>query len=363
MTHSKKKNTIIAATVGAVIFVSAAIAGIAASNGYLLYKNAVKNLLGTTNYTLEAELGLEFDGEIHSQIYEKYREKADIENGLLHTRSESASGYIHERYYQDGIYINGSRYDSNGNYSDEMHYEVRDLFGNAVPETVFGDFLGTRYRTDESNEKIIKFAEIAADLVVGDLKNNFIYNGSENGIHSYSIELDSFQIPEIISSGFDLIMTTNKENIDVADAKEWAEEGEVFYYLYDNVIIKNVSCDVFVDEDGNISENNLSVTVAGNDWDGKEHTARFFANISCSDIGKTKPDRFDTENTPNTRKESEQYAERIKELERLIESEKTTDEERAQYENELKRKKQDMEQHYKSGTIETAISEKHMKEE
>jgi len=144
---------------------------------------------------------------------------------------------------------------------------------------------------------------------------------------------------------------------------ELTEEGEVFYYLYDNVIIKNVSCDVFVDEDGNISENNLSVTVAGNDWDGKEHTARFFANISCSDIGKTKPDRFDTENTPNTRKESEQYAERIKELERLIESEKTTDEERAQYENELKRKKQDMEQHYKSGTIETAISEKHMKEE
>ena len=45
---------------------------------------------------------------------------------------------------------------------------------------------------------------IAADTVVGELKNNFVQVGKENGVTQYQIEIAQNQVPSLVNAGLSL---------------------------------------------------------------------------------------------------------------------------------------------------------------
>ncbi len=335
MKMTKKNACTLAIAIGAVTFVSAAAVGIASSNGYGVYKNAVKKLVTAKNYTMELTGSVTVDGKsTDDEFY--LSQKIDKDNNSSSRKEGTSKDNISwEEYYQDGIIIHGSGWDDNEDSENDepkkMHYTAFDTSPSSSPRTIINSFIGDN--DDKTAEKFIRFAEIAGDLIVGDLKNNFIYEGEENGISTYSISLDSFQIPEIISSGVDFLISASAVNEDLELRKQNAADYPI-EYLYQNVIIDKVNCTVKVGEDGNISDNTLSIRVTGDDWDGSAHEAVFTMNISCSDFGTTVPDKIDI-NGANVEKESERNKKRKAELNKLLSSKDLSKDEREAYEEEL----------------------------
>ncbi len=342
MKFTKRNACITALSIGTITFVSAAAVGIASSNGYGVYKNALKKLVKAQNFTVEATGSVTVDGQQTDDSFYTVQKVNMADNASSTKEGTSPDDINYEFYCQDGFAIRGYKWTNDDGYIDEeyaknrengkMYYTLEDRNSyDAETETLASRFVGS---DDNTADKFIRFAEIASDLVVGDLKNNFIYEGEENGISSYSISLDSFQIPEIITSGIDLLISANHSGDNIEYMKEWAQDDPLQYF-YQNVAIDNVACSVKVDEDGNISDNLVTVKVTGDDWDGNNHEAVFSININCSDFGSTVPDRIDTENNPYLTRRSEMEAKRKAELEQLLAGD-LSEADREQYEDELK---------------------------
>lgn len=349
MKFTKKRTTTVSLILGGVLFVSAAVVGIASSNGYGLYKEALKKMLTVTNYTMDIDASYTIDGEKIDNI--ALSERVDIGGDVELNHTETINdNKVADNYFQDGYAIYSSRYDAN-----VLSYTVYDNVTNNTPSTAFGTILGTNYQTDETAEKVIKFAELAADLVVGDLKNNFIYEGTDDGISTYSITLDTFQIPEIIRAGVDLITTSNSSYSDVDELKEAAKRSR-WAYFYKDVVISNVSCVVKVNADGYLSENNIKIVINGNDWDDVSHEAVITLNVNSYDFGTTEPERLDIENTPNVTIMSKQNAKRIDEINAILKSEDLSDTAKNAYELELKSLQEDSSP-YSSKTVRVEAAE------
>ena len=57
---------------------------------------------------------------------------------------------------------------------------------------------------DEMQKRLVTFMELAADTVVGDLKNNFVEVGSENGSTLYQVNIANSQVPSLVNAGLSL---------------------------------------------------------------------------------------------------------------------------------------------------------------
>ena len=72
---------------------------------------------------------------------------------------------------------------------------------------------------DEMANRMVNFVEIAADTVVGELKNNFVQVGKENGVTQYQIEIAQNQVPSLVNAGLSLfaysVDASNRENYTV----------------------------------------------------------------------------------------------------------------------------------------------------
>ncbi len=313
-----KKRALISLILGGAVFCSAAVATLANSNGYGIYKNALKNLLMSRNHTMVIKAYDYFDGEKKNEVVTT--EKVNLDGDAKLHRVENTDDMTYEEYFQDGHSITKHTWKgANSEKYEEDPYLIDDYISDQTPQTMASRFTGTAYYDDKTSEKFVRFMEIAADLVTGDLKNNFIYEGEQDNIHTYSITLDSFQIPEIISSGIDLITSLNNSSYDVEDLKERVEYNYTGY-LYQDIVIDNLSAVVKVDDDGNIRDNNVTINVSGNDWDGNAHTWELHLDLSCCDYGTTQVDRLDTESLGDEVQKMSEYYKRtsVEETEEAI---------------------------------------------
>ena len=57
---------------------------------------------------------------------------------------------------------------------------------------------------DEMARRMVNFMEIAADTVVGELKNNFVQVGKEDGATLYQVEIAKNQVPSLVNAGLSL---------------------------------------------------------------------------------------------------------------------------------------------------------------
>ncbi len=187
----KKRNRLtICLVAGVLILAVSATAAFGSINGYSRYKEALKALaLKTDNFTSHATISMTYDGKEVTKVVGDYM--MDGTNSAAHSKVWS-EGEEQERYE---TYLNGMS--TSFNVNDRYYYQYEYVAGNS------SNLLGVD-SDDEMMNRFVNFTEIAADTVMGELKNNFVQVGNENGSTLYQVEIAKNQVPSLVNAGLSL---------------------------------------------------------------------------------------------------------------------------------------------------------------
>ena len=192
----KKRNRITVCLVaGVLILAVSAGAAFGSVNGYSTYKEAVKALaLKTDNVTMQGSMKATLDGK---EFVSMTGEMAiDGKNKSSHFISSEFGGQKNESYdttigNTDTWFNADSKYYREYTYDNDQTAEDRN------------NLLGVS-ADDEMSKRMVNFMEIAADTVMGDLKNNFVQLGKDGDKTQYQIEISKDQVPSLVNAGLSL---------------------------------------------------------------------------------------------------------------------------------------------------------------
>ena len=305
--RSNKFKALAGIVAGCMILTGAVFANIDNANGYSSYKNAVKNLIKLSNCTAEFNMTAYLD----DTKLEEYKILSKIENNKF-TSSSASESAVDSEDYKSGVLDDDATYLSQ-NYTDgefEVHVntdsgngyksiDITDISEYSEENGVYNPILGGNV-DEKLLDKAIRFAEVAADSFIGDIKNNFVYLGEENGEKHYNITLSREQMPSIVTSGLSLFcgITESQYDYDSNDERgyDYNDANDIVEMMFINEkepFVKSASCDFKVDSNGNLVNNILSGTIVGYTNDGEEHSIGLRIEINIMDIGTTAADRFD----------------------------------------------------------------------
>lgn len=329
----KKRNRLtICLVAGVLILAVSATAAFGSVNGYSKYKEAVKALaLETDNFTANGTLKMICDGKEVVHVTEDYA--MDGHNMSSHSISKDSMG-SHEQYE---TILNGVNtwFDVNDRYYYQSEYETDS-------SSLGGNLLGVD-QDDEMARRMVNFMEIAADTVVGELKNNFVQVGKENGATLYQVEIAKNQVPSLVNAGLSLFAYSvgqshdydytvnyedysataiqNYEKVTGETLPETFKEGYInggivyvkadgtydYYADYDafaaakpelvadnlesyigqDMTLEKVLCNFGVDDKGNLTSNQITVNFNTTDQDGEHHTLVITGDVTISNYGTT----------------------------------------------------------------------------
>lgn len=196
----KKRNRITVCLVaGVLILAVSAGAAFGGVNGYSTYKEAVKALaLKTDNVTMQGSMKATLDGK---EFVSMTGEMAiDGKNKSSHVISSEFGGQKEERY--DTIIGNTETwFNADSKYYNEYTYDNDQTAEDS--NNLSNNLLGVS-ADDEMSKRMINFMEIAADTVMGDLKNNFVQLGKDGDKTQYQIEISKDQVPSLVNAGLSL---------------------------------------------------------------------------------------------------------------------------------------------------------------
>ena len=185
----KKRTRIIAClTAGVLILAVSATAAFGSVNGYAKYKTALKALaMEEDNFTAAGTLAVKMDGKEIMKVKADYAMAAPdyalsttaTQNGKTFTEYTGSVGGVYTWYPDDDTYC---QYDQDEGQKNFLGFDAGD----------------------EMQKRLVTFMELAADTVVGDLKNNFVEVGSENGSTLYQVNIANSQVPSLVNAGLSL---------------------------------------------------------------------------------------------------------------------------------------------------------------
>ncbi|MCI5498872.1 MAG: hypothetical protein MR419_05035 [Clostridiales bacterium] len=184
----KKRRILICLVAGMLTLAISATAAFGSVNGYARYKQAVKDLLlQEENFTVQAQVKLTVDGDEAGAVQMDYAKDGD--NSAYHSQQQT-DGKLYQEY---STTLNGTRtrFLSGSNYYTEEPIE---------PGSFLNDVLGERL-DEELEDRLTDFAETAADLVVGGLKNNVVQLAREEGETLYQVQVARNQVPGLVNAG------------------------------------------------------------------------------------------------------------------------------------------------------------------
>lgn len=283
-----KKSVIatIAAASGAVIFASAAIANYTTANGYEVVKDSMIGLFGTENYTLDFEMsvdaGEEYVLSVGTHIEMDDPNKCCYMNDTTSTKLPGVDGSdSFKRWYKDNLTIYQSDDRQPEGYTTEFIDSSMTNYTNMFSDKIFGDA--------DTTAKVLHFMEVALDTAAGDLKNNFIYTGTEDGVKTYNLSLDAIQIPELLNAGLSAFTSVaadeNEEFENVPEEEQWVAD----IVTMDNVYTDSISGVFTVNEDNSFNSGEVSAVITGKDRNGETHYLTFRMKMGMSDVGSTVP--------------------------------------------------------------------------
>lgn len=279
----KKLISVLALSLGIMIFAGAAFANYSVVGGYEVGKNALKNLMKNENYIADGTFKITVDeNDIESATYhEVYDRNGEVSLNTFSTELDrDGETYETREYVQDGDSIYYS------NYEGDAHTSVR----HDAPYTRGGSF-DVLYEADQDESdaemvrKVIRFVELAGDTFVGDLKNNVVYVSGDDESATYELNLDSVQIPELVNAGLSVIFSSM--------AGSTVNGQEQTFGLGSDPIVDNVYLKFTVDNQERLLDGTASVTISGN---GREARADMSLKMS---YGNAQPERVDIYSLPN----------------------------------------------------------------
>ncbi len=207
MKGKKHFRTFVILLAGMLLLSTAVYANYDSANGYSNGKAALKYLaLKADDFTGQAEARLSIDG------------KTFIKTGYDVERAGKAMNTRNYSYYYDE---DGELRDSD----DRYYYEDGSMYYSYDPNSnsyygwesngVSGKgFLGADEIVPGSSEaKAVRFVELLADTLVGDLKNNVVMTGENDGIKHYSVSLSKGQVPEFVNAGLSFVFTASNNSL------------------------------------------------------------------------------------------------------------------------------------------------------
>lgn len=205
MRQNKHFVTIVCLILGAVLLCSAAVANIGNAGGYEAYKQGLLGLLNMDSYSGHGSIELTLDGAslVTARYTEQFNKGAKVGEAISYT---SLDGYSEMFNMTDGGYENWHVVNPEDHITEApyTYYEYDSKEDSWYIDTgysrggIFSDFnIDT---TSEYEQKMLHIAELAVDMFVGDLKNNFVYLGSEDGLRYYRVSLSGDQLPEIVQA-------------------------------------------------------------------------------------------------------------------------------------------------------------------
>ena len=186
--------------VGVLVLGISAAAAFGSVNGYSRYKEGVKTLaLNTKNVTLNGSLEVSVDGAPQGRV--KVQALKDQNDQAVRILGSVAGKPIQDQYdvLKDGKGITMKLDPVTGKVLDQSEYTSEDM-GSSYAQSLLGID-----PEDEMSTRMIRFAEIAADTVVGDLKNNFVEVGKKDGSTLYQVEVAKEQVPSLINAGLSVL--------------------------------------------------------------------------------------------------------------------------------------------------------------
>lgn len=314
-TKKRYFRTAICFGVGAVLLTAAVFANYDNANGYSVCKGALKGLLFETNFTADHHVEMKLDGQTVASNKGRYMTNGGgnpkrynyDENAQRYSLDEELQIDIHEMIQQDGKSID-TYTEPDGTKWSYSYEDYEPTVNGSVVEEEDGSIIGRR---GSVVEKAINFGETLCDTLVGDLKNSFILTEEKEGIRTYNVSLTGSQMPDLVSSGTSLLVSTMREGIEQT-RRERLEHPE--YYedymslddlLYDNLfsggdpIIENLDGVMAVNEQGLPTLLHGVLTVTGFDGNGQGHSLELLVHIDLSEYGTTQIQHKSMDEFPN----------------------------------------------------------------
>nr|WP_315023035.1 hypothetical protein [uncultured Aminipila sp.] len=196
---------------GMFVLTSAVYANYDDARGYTNYKDAVKDLvLYQDNFTADGEMSILIDGKEMATMKGNF--KLDNDDYYWQTVSEESFSSQGDNKYEN---IQVTKDGKTFSYLPKTNsYTVSDASNDFRPDM-----------SDPTMKKGVRFAELFADAMVGDLKNNFVLSSKEGDNRTYSVNVSGSQIPEVVNAGISLMFTA-------ANNQENSNPYDVFYEDY-----------------------------------------------------------------------------------------------------------------------------------
>lgn len=190
----KKRNRLtVCLAAGVMILAVSATAAFGSVNGYSTYKEAVKKLaLKTDNVTMNGTMSFAMDGK-ERMTYQMDGSLAGT-NHAFHTVATAGGVTAMDTY---STTLNGV---STSFQADASYYHTYKTETDSATTNLMGI-----EADDEMSNRLINFMEIAADTVVGDLKNNFVQVGEKDGSTLYQVNISKSQVPSLVNAGLSLM--------------------------------------------------------------------------------------------------------------------------------------------------------------
>ena len=217
----KKRNRITVCLVaGVLILAVSAGAAFGSVNGYSTYKEAVKALaLKTDNVTMQGSMKATLDGK---EFVSMTGEMAiDGKNKSSHVISSEFGGQK-EELYDTTLNNTETWFNADSKYYNEYTYDKDQTAEDS------NNLLGIS-TDDEMSKRMVNFMEIAADTVMGDLKNNFVQLGKDGDKTQYQIEISKDQVPSLVNAGLSLFAYS----VAADEGSDWG----VYYEDYDASVL------------------------------------------------------------------------------------------------------------------------------
>ena len=218
----KKRNRVMTCLiVGVMVLAVSATAAFGSVNGYSRYKEAVKALaLEEENFTAVGTMEMTMDGETVWTLGAEIALDQE-ENSSIITMNQG--DYVEEEVSvtADGQHIwytndDGNTYHSMAADPDEGPYNLLGFEAD-----------------DEYENRLITFFEVACDTVVGELKNNFVQVGTEDGVDLYQVDIAQAQVPSLVNAGLSLFAYAMTEDANNAWHMSYEDFDATRFHYYE----------------------------------------------------------------------------------------------------------------------------------
>ena len=216
------KVRVISLIVATVVLGGAVTAAAFMGSPYETIKKALLDAMTYRNATMESQVSMSVNG-VQMESSKSYSISGD--NSSLRYYFDANGDAIGYNYYASSLQVAPARTDT-----DTQWYYAQVYPGNNYYVSRNSEF--AMLSPEDRNSAQMRFVELLADLIVGDLKNNIAMT-SESGIRKISGTLTGSQVPELVKAGIDVLIEQSGGYHGLQNDVSF--DGEVYIYEQMNI--------------------------------------------------------------------------------------------------------------------------------